>query len=70
MQIFSVSGKLVKTLNTTVTTDGFRASPVTWDGLDEYGDEIGRGVYVYRLKVRSMADNSADEEYEKLVILR
>ncbi len=70
VQIFTVSGKLVKTLNTTVTTDGFRANPITWDGLDEYGDEIGRGVYVYRLKVRSMADNSADEEYEKLVILR
>ena len=70
VQIFTVSGKLVKTLNTTITTEGFRANPITWDGLDEYGDEIGRGVYVYRLKVRSMADNSADEEYEKLVILR
>lgn len=70
VQIFTVSGKLVKTLNANVTSDGFRVVPVTWDGLDEYGDEIGRGVYVYRVKVRSMIDNSSDEKYEKLVILR
>ncbi len=70
VQIFTVSGKLVKTLNANVTSDGYRVTPVTWDGLDEFGDEIGRGVYVYRVKVRSMTDNSSDEKYEKLVILR
>lgn len=69
VQIFTVSGKLVKTLDQHILNDGFRATSITWDGLDEYGDKIGRGVYVYRLKVR--ADNySVAEKYEKLVILR
>lgn len=70
VQVLTVSGKLVKTLNTTVQSQGTRITPIAWDGLDDYGDKIGRGVYIYRLRVRSLIDNSSDEEYEKLVILR
>ena len=47
---------------------GFRAEPIDWDGRDEYGDKIGRGVYLYRLKVHSLAGSTADK-FEKLVIL-
>lgn len=69
VQIFTVSGKLVKTLDKHILNEGYHSTSITWDGLDEYGDKIGRGVYVYRLKVR--ADNySVAEKYEKLVILR
>ena len=69
VQIYTVSGKLVKTLDQHILNDGYRSTSITWNGLDEYGDRIGRGVYVYRLKVR--ADNySVAEKYEKLVILQ
>jgi hypothetical protein len=69
IQIFTVSGKLVKTLETSVNTAGFKPDPVYWDGLDDYGDRIGRGVYIYRLRVRT-ADGEVAEKYEKLVILK
>ncbi|MBL4593906.1 MAG: type IX secretion system sortase PorU, partial [Flavobacteriales bacterium] len=69
VQIFTVSGKLVKTLEKHVLNEGFRSTSITWDGLDQYGDRIGRGVYVYRLKVRT-ENYSVAEKYEKLVILR
>lgn len=69
LQVFTVSGKLVKTINRTVQTLGFRAEPIEWDGLDDFGDTIGRGVYVYRLKV-STPDGLTAERFEKLVILR
>jgi len=69
VQIFTVSGKLVKTLQKNVISEGYRSTSITWDGLDEYGDRIARGVYVYRLKVR--AENyTVAEKYQKLVILR
>lgn len=69
VQIYTVSGKLVKTLEKQILNDGYRSTSITWNGLDDYGDKIGRGVYVYRLKVR--ADNySVAEKYEKLVILQ
>lgn len=69
VQIYTVSGKLVKTLEQHIVNEGYRSTSITWDGLDEYGDKIGRGVYVYRLKVRT-ENFSVAEKYEKLVILR
>jgi hypothetical protein len=71
VQIFTVSGKLVKTINQLVVSEGNRVqSKVTWNGLDDYGDKIGKGVYVYRVKIRSQIDNQTADKYEKLVILR
>jgi len=69
VQIFTISGKLVKTLEKNIFNEGYHSTSITWDGLDDYGDRIGRGVYVYRLKVRT-ENYSVAEKYEKLVILR
>ncbi len=68
IQIFSVSGKLVKNILTSVKTDSFRSQPIEWDGKDDYGDKIGRGVYIYHIKVRTSSGTTADT-YQKLVIL-
>jgi hypothetical protein len=69
VQIFTVSGRLVKTLNRRLNCDGFRSEPLAWDGLDDHGDRIGRGVYVYRLSITTPTGEKADK-IEKLVILR
>ncbi len=69
IQIFTVSGKLVKTLHANLLAEGYRVGPLEWDGLDEFGNTIGRGVYVYRVKVRTSEGKYA-EKFEKLVILR
>jgi hypothetical protein len=68
VQVFTVSGKIVKTINTTLSSSGFRADCISWDGLDDFGDKIGRGVYIYRLKITDEEGKKADK-YEKLVIL-
>jgi flagellar hook assembly protein FlgD len=70
VQIFTVSGKLVKTINQEINSLGNRVTGIKWNGLDDYGDKIGKGVYIYRLKVRTPLDNSQADVYEKLVILR
>jgi hypothetical protein len=69
IQVFTVSGRLVKTLETLVKCEGFRSEQITWDGLDDFGDKIGRGVYVYRLKVTA-PDGTWADKYEKLVVLK
>lgn len=69
VQVFTVSGRLVKTLNRQVACTGFRGEPMAWDGRDDMGDRIGRGVYVYRLSVATPEGERA-EKFEKLVILR
>ncbi len=72
IQIFTVSGKLIKTINTQTNTGSGVSSlsrDITWDGTDDFGNKIGKGVYVYKLNVKATATGRAAEKIEKLVIL-
>ncbi|MDN3724769.1 type IX secretion system sortase PorU [Aequorivita sp. SDUM287046] len=70
VQIFTVTGKVVWTKNQTLPPSGsYLCREITWDGRDDFGDRIGKGVYVYKITVRSALTNQRVEKYEKLVIL-
>ena len=69
VQVFTITGKVVWTKNQIVNTTGFLSRDLTWDGRDDFGDKIGKGVYVYKLTVRSTISNKRTEKIEKLVIL-
>ncbi|MET4108751.1 type IX secretion system sortase PorU [Hymenobacter sp. UYP22] len=73
VQIFTVAGKLVRTLQATALGSGSHVSSISWDGRDEYQDQLARGVYVYRVSVRAHSANSSNasttSKYEKLVLL-
>lgn len=69
VQVFTVSGKLIKTLSDKITPTGYRSQDIEWDGLDDFGDKIGKGVYVYKLRIRTDDGDYADK-FEKLVIIR
>ena len=73
VQIFTVSGKLVRTLNGQTASGSKSVSSlskdIVWDGRDDFGDKIGKGVYIYKLKVRSNRLNKQVEKIQKLVIL-
>jgi flagellar hook assembly protein FlgD len=69
IQIYTVTGKIIKTLESYKVCDGFRNTSIDWDGKDEFGDQLAKGVYVYRLKVRT-DDGESTEKLERLVILR
>ncbi len=76
IQIFTVSGRLVKTIEQNILSDGaLRLSDcIQWDGRDDYGDRLARGVYLYKVKVRTniggAASISGESDFEKLVILK
>jgi len=70
VQIFTISGRVVKTIQQPVSATGFRVDDIFWDGRDDFGNKIGRGTYVYKLTVRSLTDNSVAHEMQKLVLLR
>ncbi len=69
VQVISISGKIIWTKNQTITTDGFLSRDITWDGRDQFGAKISKGVYIYKLTVKSLITNTKAEKYEKLVIL-
>ena len=73
VHIFTVSGKLVKTLHDDARflegSNNYCCSDnLIWNGRDEYGDKVGKGVYLYRLTVRNSQGETA-EKIEKIAIL-
>lgn len=68
IEIFSVSGKVVKTILKNINTTGYRVDDIAWDGLDDYGDKIGKGVYIYRVTLNDDSGKKVSQ-YQKLVLL-
>lgn len=79
IQIFTVSGKLVKNIRQSVSSAPFREGyrtgkyAIPWDGLDDYGNKIGKGVYIYKVIIKGSDSESCKgvaTKVEKLVILK
>ncbi|MDA9773873.1 type IX secretion system sortase PorU [Saprospiraceae bacterium] len=71
IDIYTVSGKLVKTIAHNTVSDGYRISDIKWDGNDDFGSPLGKGVYLYKVKVKAQQQNLRKESnFEKLVILK
>lgn len=68
IRIFSVSGKLVKSLYRTINTTGNRSFEIDWDGTDDFGRKTGRGVYIYQLEVKD-SQGKKQSALQKLVVL-
>ena len=68
LQVMTITGRVIKTMEQVVTTEGNRSTDITWDGRDEYGEKPGRGVYLYKLRVIAPG-RKQKEVLGKLVIL-
>jgi len=62
LDIFDTRGRRVRTLVDTERSPG--RYTVRWDGKDEYGLNVGSGVYLYQLRVGS------DESTRRMVVLK
>jgi FlgD Ig-like domain len=74
VSVYSVNGRLVKTIDEDVLAEGYRITDIRWDGKDDFGDDLARGVYLYKVKVTGKDDNGkktqVESDFEKLVILK
>ncbi|MGB3590499.1 MAG: type IX secretion system sortase PorU [Nonlabens sp.] len=69
VQVMTVTGKIVWSKSQSVTTSGFTSREITWDGRDDFGQRLGKGVYVYKITVNSPLSDETASIVEKLVIL-
>jgi len=69
INIYNISGILVRTLNQSFMPTGSRTNQLDWDGTDNSGAKLPSGVYVYRLNL-STQNGIQSSAYQKLVISR
>lgn len=71
VSIYTLSGKLVKTITSVQMSEGFRTDDIHWDGNDDFGSRLAKGVYLYKVKVRDQASElEMESDFKKLLILK
>jgi len=66
LKIFTIAGRLIKTIDNVQGIAGY--NQITWNGRDEYEDDISNGVYLVKAFVQGT--NGTDEIVEKFIIAR
>ena len=68
INIYTVSGRLIKELNKNNITDKFVS--LEWNGLDSDGDAIANGTYIYKVLIKSENGNFSKSVTGKLAKLK
>jgi flagellar hook assembly protein FlgD len=83
IQILTVSGKVVKTINEEEIGEikiGRNITEYAWDGRDDFGDQLANGVYLYKVETKlngsaiKLRESGADlyfhKEFGKMYLMR
>ncbi|KFC18459.1 type IX secretion system sortase PorU [Chryseobacterium sp. FH1] len=79
VQIYTITGKIVRTLTTSVSAEpflqGFRTprQAIEWDGKDDFGDTVAKGTYIFKIFARSQNQEKCSGSataVEKMVLLK
>ncbi|HNW58782.1 MAG TPA: type IX secretion system sortase PorU [bacterium] len=71
LQLYTVSGRLVRKFPAMPAVVGFNVYPELWDGTDAEGDLVANGVYLYRVQARSKGGESAvTDALGKVIVAR
>jgi len=57
--IFSMNGGITRILKTSVPSTGYQLAPIEWDGKNSGGSRAGRGVYPYRVTIKTEQGETA-----------
>jgi len=69
LNIYNISGSLVRVIDQEIESPGYRLEPVEWDGTSSGGAALGGGIYVYRATL-STEDGELASSSGKLIIAR
>jgi hypothetical protein len=53
INIYDMSGRIIRILRFSELSTGYQLEPVIWDGNDEGGKRVGRGIYPYSVTIRT-----------------
>lgn len=69
ISIFDLSGKIIKTIKKDYTSGTTRINDIDWDGKNDNGHTIAKGMYVYKLILRT-ANGEIASASQKLVLVK
>jgi hypothetical protein len=73
IQIFSISGQLVKTIEDQILPQGYMVRGLEWNATDQYGQKLANGVYLYKVKLAGTDLNGVrfthESDFQKMVLL-
>lgn len=71
IKIYTVTGRLVKTLKNPAPCEGFSYEEFSWNGQDEDSHLMANGVYIYKILAKSLVNEDLKTDYiGRLVIMR
>jgi hypothetical protein len=68
LQIMTIGGRVVKSFYQDIYAAPSHVVTFEWDARDEFADKLAKGVYIYRLRIRTQ-EGKWVEKFEKLMIL-
>jgi hypothetical protein len=54
-----MNGEVIRIIETSFPATGYRLAPIEWDGNSAGGSRAGRGVYPYRLTIKTEKGETA-----------
>ena len=68
LEIYSITGTLVKRQEESYSDNGYRIGPIPWNGKDEYGGQLSAGMYIAKLGVSS-SDGDFTSKSIRIILL-
>lgn len=68
LDIYSITGALVKRFQQTYYDNGYVIGPIDWDGKDEYGGQLSAGMYIAKVGVSS-SDGDFTSKSIRIILL-
>lgn len=67
IDIFDLSGRIVRKIESNLFSGGYRLAPLQWDGTNEQGGRLGSGIYPYRVTMET-EDGTSVQKFSKLIL--
>jgi hypothetical protein len=68
LMILTLEGQALRSFTKAINEAGLRSMEIEWNGRDEKGNRLGRGVYIYQLTIMSKT-GKITRKVQKLIIL-
>jgi hypothetical protein len=68
INIFNIDGRILKIIKTKIESTGYKLPPVVWDGNDDGGRKVARGIYPYTVTITTEKGETARSSGRMIIL--